>query len=138
MKQPRTSDFDPNAQRHSLKSSMASMPVIEKPPASPPVLTQAPVPKAASDKPSVGTTRNQSIPALSRESTKAPAAETIGKENKRKLKTRQPFDVYQDQVDALRRLAFEEKMQGGTGSMSAMVREALDAYLDGRKRQGNN
>jgi hypothetical protein len=35
--------------------------------------------------------------------------------------------------DALRRLALEEKMRDGKGSMSEMVREAIDAYLAKRK-----
>ena len=34
-----------------------------------------------------------------------------------------------DQIEELRKLSLEERMQGGTGSMSAMVREAIDAYI---------
>src|SRR4051794_29919980 len=37
---------------------------------------------------------------------------------KRVMKQRQPFDIYQDQYDALRELALEERKQGGVGSMS--------------------
>lgn len=43
--------------------------------------------------------------------------------------TRCAFEFFQDQVDALRRLALEEKLHGEEGNMSQMVREALDAYL---------
>ena len=50
-------------------------------------------------------------------------------DNKRKIKTRCPFDIYEDQAVALKKLALEEKLEGGSGSMSAMVRDALDAYL---------
>jgi hypothetical protein len=32
-------------------------------------------------------------------------------------------------MDTLKKLSFEEKMNGKLGSMSAMVREALDLYL---------
>jgi len=133
MKQPRTSDFDPNAERHSLKSSLDNMPVIEKPSAS----AQAAPPVTPIDKPSNATTRNKPNPVPARQSSKAPTADTGKKQHKRQIKTRHPFDIYQDQVDALKRLAFEEKMQGGLGSMSAMVRDALDAYLTGRQGQGS-
>ena len=43
---------------------------------------------------------------------------------------------YQDQVEELRRLSLEEKMQGEKGSMSEMVREAIDDYLTKKKRTG--
>jgi hypothetical protein len=35
-------------------------------------------------------------------------------------------------MDSLRKLSFEEKMEGKLGSMSAMVRDAIDAYLQKR------
>src|SRR6266566_2744502 len=109
MKQPRTSDFDPNARERTLKSPMEDLPSIEKAalPASdhdtpivPPVLPVHPVrdvPSALSDK--------------------------------RKMKQRHPFDIYADQYDELKQLALEDRMRGGAGSMSAMVREAIDEYI---------
>ena len=48
---------------------------------------------------------------------------------KRKIKPRHPFDIYEDQDEELRKLALEDQMRGGKGSMSAMVREAIDDYL---------
>jgi len=53
---------------------------------------------------------------------------------KRVMKSRHPFDIYEDQYVSLRDLAMQERMQGGVGSMSAMVREALDAFIEKRKR----
>jgi hypothetical protein len=53
---------------------------------------------------------------------------------KRVMKSRHPFDIYEDQYHSLRDLAMQERMQGGIGSMSAMVREALDAFIEKRKR----
>lgn len=110
MKQPRTSDFDPNAKSRDLKSSMEDFPPIEKPaqttplgetrPIVPPVLPVRPV-------------RDVPSPASSR----------------RKIKTRHPFDIYEDQVEELRQLALEDRMRGGVGSQSAMVREAIDDYI---------
>jgi hypothetical protein len=48
---------------------------------------------------------------------------------RRKIKQRHPFDIYEDQVEALKKLALEDRMRGGAGSQSAMVREAIDDYI---------
>src|SRR3954447_1001057 len=53
--------------------------------------------------------------------------------SKREIKPRHPFDIYQDQLDLLRKLSIRDKMKGEIGSMSAMVREALDNYLKDKK-----
>ncbi len=45
------------------------------------------------------------------------------------MKQRHPFDIYNDQYDALKQLALEDRMRGGVGSMSAMVREAIDDFI---------
>ncbi|HEY7348103.1 MAG TPA: hypothetical protein VH599_07255 [Ktedonobacterales bacterium] len=111
MKQPRTSDFDPNAKEHSLKSSMADFPAIEKP---------RPVqPKIAA--------KEQGTPGPEDQSTRVPL--TSAAEPKRKIKKRHPFDIYEDQIEALRQRSIEDQKQGGIGSQSAMVREALDDWL---------
>jgi hypothetical protein len=52
---------------------------------------------------------------------------------KRPVKPRHGFDIYWDQYEALLKWSNEEKLQGGTGSMSAMAREALDDYIAKRK-----
>ncbi len=49
------------------------------------------------------------------------------------MKQRHPFDIYADQLETLRQLALDERREGGIGSMSAMVREAIDDYV--AKRQ---
>ena len=56
---------------------------------------------------------------------------------KRTMKQRHPFDIYQDQYEALQELALGERKQGGIGSMSAMVREALDQLIASRKAAKN-
>jgi hypothetical protein len=48
---------------------------------------------------------------------------------KRVMKSRHPFDIYQDQYESLRALALQDRMQGGEGSMSAMVREAINVFI---------
>ena len=107
MKTPRTSDFDPATKERELKSSMQDFPVIERPkqiePASSvqePVRPVLPVREVPSASPT-----------------------------RRKIKPRHPFDIYEDQDAALRELAAEDRKRGGQGSMSRMVREAIDAYI---------
>jgi hypothetical protein len=48
---------------------------------------------------------------------------------KRVIKQRQPFDIYQDQYDWLKKIAQEEKDFVNGRGMSQMVREAIDNYL---------
>lgn len=52
----------------------------------------------------------------------------------RRPKIRYAFEFYQDQVERLRHLSMEDRMQGGLGSMSEMVREAVDFYIAKRER----
>src|SRR6266496_6447430 len=53
---------------------------------------------------------------------------------KRIIKQRHPFDIYHDQYDTLKQFAEEERRQGGVGSMSAMVREAIDTFIATKNR----
>jgi hypothetical protein len=57
-------------------------------------------------------------------------ARTPVRDPARRIITRNSFEIYEDQMDALRRLSFQEKMDGKVGSMSAMVRTAIDTYLE--------
>ncbi len=43
---------------------------------------------------------------------------------------RHPFELYMDQLDRLREVAQQQRQRGETGSMSKMVRDAIDRYLD--------
>lgn len=52
--------------------------------------------------------------------------------NGKRIITRNSFETYEDQMDSLRKLSLEEKMEGKLGSMSQMVREAIDDYLKKR------
>ena len=51
---------------------------------------------------------------------------------RRRLLVRRGFEWYEDQLAALKRLSLQEQLEGKEGSMSAMVREALDDYLKKR------
>ena len=57
----------------------------------------------------------------------------VGHPNARRIPTRRAFEFFEDQLVALRQLSYQEKMNGGLGSMSNMIREAVDEYLNKRK-----
>jgi len=48
---------------------------------------------------------------------------------------RHPFEFYEDQLATLKRFSLEDQLQGKNGSMSEMVRQAVDEYIT--KRKGN-
>jgi hypothetical protein len=48
--------------------------------------------------------------------------------------TRYAFEFFQDQIETLKQFSLEEQLRGEKGSMSQMVREALDTYIAKRKR----
>jgi hypothetical protein len=54
---------------------------------------------------------------------------------KRVMKERWPVNIYHDQYESLQQLALEERKQGGMGSMSAMVREAIDKLITERRQK---
>jgi len=128
MKTPRVNDFDPDAKVPTLKSSLDNMPPIRKPKPTP-LPEQAPTAQQP----------NQEVP--DRLPARTPvrpngAAHRLPSPSeafKREIKPRHPFDIYQDQLDLLRKLSLRDKMKGEIGSMSAMVREALDTYLKDKK-----
>ena len=111
MKTPRIHDFDPNAKANELGSSMENLPPIQKPQPKENVSYQIP------ERPNVPTPHRPNV---------------------RRIITRNSFEVYEDQMDELRREAFEEKLSGGMGSMSRMVRDAIDTYLEKRKAEKMN
>jgi hypothetical protein len=56
-------------------------------------------------------------------------APTPERANGKRIITRNSFEIYEDQMDLLRERSYEEKRAGKIGSMSAMVRDAIDAFL---------
>ena len=52
----------------------------------------------------------------------------------RRKKVRYAFEFYEDQVETLRRFSAQDRLDGGLGSMSEMVREALDAFIARREK----
>ena len=51
---------------------------------------------------------------------------------KRPIKQRQPFDIYEDQYEQLKSIAEAEREYVNGRSMSQMVRDAIDTYLEKR------
>jgi hypothetical protein len=135
MKTPRVTDFDPDAKPPALKSPLDSMPVIQRPlakkiPDSSPASKDAPKQATTPLLPTTGDkTRTPSTPVpLVRVVRDVPLVPRTPPA-KRVMKQRHPFDIYQDQYEALQQLALEERKQGGVGSMSAMVREGIDLII---------
>ena len=58
-----------------------------------------------------------------------PAVPLIPKKPKRPIRQRQPFDIYEDQYQALKKIATAERGFENGRSMGQMVREAIDIYL---------
>ena len=116
MKTPRIKDFDPNLKEvPELKSSFDKMPVIQKP------------------KSQVTEVKNKPVPPV-RVVPLVPLVPLV-QPQKRVMKQRHPFDIYQDQYDSLKELSVEDRKKGGFGSMSAMVREAIDNYISSKKKK---
>ena len=120
MKTPRVHDFDPDAKLPELGSPMDHLPAIQKP-------VTKPVPPPSTHPPTEQQDKTYRTDG-------EPPVRTNARTPVRRQLTRYAFEFYQDQVEELRRLSLEEKMQGEKGSMSEMVREAIDKYLAQKKR----
>jgi hypothetical protein len=64
-----------------------------------------------------------------------PVPPVLGVPLKRVMKERWPVNIYQGQYESLQQLALEERKQGGMGSMSAIVREAIDKLIAERRQK---
>jgi hypothetical protein len=87
---------------------------------SPAPSAETPEPAEASEQPGGGANARS----VERSNGRTPVRDTT-----KRIVTRNSFEIYEDQMDSLRRLSFQEKVKGAIGSMSAMVREAIDTYL---------
>lgn len=81
---------------------------------------ETPVPAEVSEQPGGGANARS----VERSNGRTPVRDTT-----KRIVTRNSFEIYEDQMDSLRKLSFQEKMKGAIGSMSAMVRDAIDVYL---------
>ena len=110
MKTPRVTDFDPDAKAPTLRSPLDQLPRIEKPPQS------APQPSP------------ENYPLENRTLVAPPVRTPV-----RRTLTRYAFEFFQDQIETLRAFSLEEKTRGEKGSMSEMVRHAIDSYITRRR-----
>lgn len=58
-----------------------------------------------------------------------PNATTNERLNVRRMIKRASYELFTDQIEAIRQLALEDRILGGKGNQSEMVRNALDNYL---------
>jgi hypothetical protein len=130
MRMPRVHDFDPDAKIPELGSPMDNFPSIQKP-KQPTDISKKPLDTEASKPKQLPVPPVLVVPAVLLERPVRPVLPVPPK--KRVMKQRHPFDIYHDQLETLRELALEERKQGGVGSMSAMVRDALDTYFAKRR-----
>ena len=133
MKTPRVHDFDPDAQVPELGSPMDNFPSIQKPKERPRIDTSMLGTET-------NTPRQKTITPVPQYPVPYPSPHTpYGVPHpvppmKRRMRQRQPFDVYEDQYETLKKIADDERSQGLPGSMSRMVREGIDMYLAARKK----
>jgi hypothetical protein len=127
MRRPRVEDYDPNAKLPELASSLDGMPVIGKPPQKSKDISPTPLPEKSVIQ------EEQANPAKPERAN----ARTPVRPNGKRIITRNAFEIYEDQMDSLRKISLEEKMNGKLGSMSAMVREAIDSYLQKSPQENN-
>jgi hypothetical protein len=136
MKIPRVTDFDPDAKVPVLKSSLDNMPSIEKRKPLDQKIDRSLSPQSISNQQHKKTivtseqTNNNPTTVIRDVRPVSPVRPVLPVPPKRVMKQRWPVDIYQDQYESLQRLALEDRMQGGVGSMSAMVREALDKLIN--------
>jgi hypothetical protein len=131
MKTPRVTDFDPDAKVPTLKSPLEGMPTIGKPAKSIPQESPPPPREVPEEKTATPSGTDRATPRPGDEPTNRPPDRVSNK----RLLVRRGFEWYEDQLAALKRLSLQEQMDGKEGSMSAMVREALDDYLQKRSAQ---
>jgi hypothetical protein len=128
MKTPRVTDFDPDAKVPTLKSPLEGMPTIGKPQKSIP-------PDSPTQAREVPEERTETPPLPDRSigrSPDDPMTRSGDRVTNKRILMRRAFEWYEDQLATLKRLSLQEQMDGKDGSMSAMVREALDDYLKKR------
>ncbi len=121
MKTPRLDDYAQTPKRpiRELHSPLDDMPRIEKPP-------------RTNHCPDTPQPRDDAA-AVPGQAVSLPPAKTRTAEPAKRSFIRRSFDFYEDQVSYLTRVSLEERMAGREGSMNAMVREALDDYIQKKK-----
>lgn len=130
MKKPRVTDFDPNAPLPELASPLEGMPAIERPAPTPEPKAVTPVfPPPAPER-----SKKDGQPPVRTEVRPSVVPSVRTPVRVRRTITRYAFEFFQDQIESLKQFSLDEKLRGEKGSMSGMVREALDMYIAKRNR----
>ena len=130
MKTPRVQDFDPNAKVPELASPLDNLPAIK-----PPVRKQL-IPSVRQEmetQPHPSELHGQSGLFKPQQKTDLSNERTPERSNVRRTRRRASYELFTDQIEAIQRIAFEEKLQGGAGNQSEMVRVAIDIYLNQKR-----
>jgi hypothetical protein len=95
-----------------------------------------------SERPSVRTDIIKPITAAAKSETKNEAANTYLIEvPEQRRKIRHPFDIYEDQLEALKKIQIAEREKDGskeTPTLGDMAREALDDFIKAKAKRSTN
>jgi hypothetical protein len=122
MKTPRLEDFAQTPKRpiRELHSPLDDMPRIEKQP-------------RTNHRPETPPLHDEVVVSPDSQAVSLSPTKTRTAKPAKRSFVRRSFDFYEDQVSFLTRVSLEERIAGREGSMNAMVREALDDYIQKKK-----
>ena len=125
--------FDALTQIEEPPKKLTPSPVVSSPTPKKPSVRQSnsPTPQLVRDEPKPPEINTSTIEPKQRVNERANAPTDQRPDGKRII-TRNSFEIYEDQMDSLRKISYKEKMEGELGSMSSMVREAIDNYLQNK------
>src|SRR5260370_37984801 len=118
MKTPRVHDFDPNAKLPELASPLDNLPTIRPPTKKSGI---PPLQQELDKAPHTTELHKQSVYITPREKSELSNGRTPERSNVRRNRRRASYELYTDQIEAIQRMALEDKLQGGTGNQSEMV-----------------
>ena len=121
MKDPRPQDYDPSY-KTSLKAE--EFDVSELTPIAPKAAPVKPKNETPPPRPTVRPERPERV------APERPPSPTPAELAERREIKRHSFEFYRDQLPQLKRLKAEFMIRGADKSMSAMVREAVDSYIE--------
>ena len=143
MKKPRVEDFDPNTALPSLGSPLDNLPAIKPPRKEANLDLVVPLEPAQTQHPTTSPSSEEHARQMAAEASgqpdihpnDPPPVRPTARTPVRRDITRYAFEFFQDQIETLREFSLDEKLRGEKGSMSEMVREALDTYIAHRGRK---
>ena len=84
--------------------------------------------------------QNRTPERVSTRTSEPPNARTVDTPNERTSERRRvkrfSFELYEDQIEQVKRMALEDQLRGGKLNMSEVVRAAIDRYIAEPKKKG--